>query len=359
MGASLLPVDELTEADLRAWRELAEESVEPNPFFHPAFALSVWRELAPSGVSLLIAHEGSDWRACLPVERRRGWHRLPLRGLVTWRHLYCFLGTPLARADGLDAAMFELIGAGARHSGGFLGLDLIAAGGPVSEALDSAAGERRLKRVTLNRFERAALNRRDQGPYLALSAKHRRNFERLRRRLEDELGGPLKLRDRTADPDAWQEFLDVEASGWKGGEGTGTAMGATGHSQLFTTVCRELSAAGMLQLVAAEAAGRTVAMLCSLLGGDTVFTFKIAVAADLLEYSPGVQIEILYLDRFHHDGSLHHADSCAAPGHAMIDRLWPDRREIEVIALARPGFRSLVTTPILQGAAWASSKLRR
>jgi CelD/BcsL family acetyltransferase involved in cellulose biosynthesis len=359
VGASLLPIDELTAGDLDAWRELAEGAAEPNPFFHPAFAIPMAKALGPPGLSLLVVSDESGWRACLPVERKRGWHRVPLRGLVCWRHPYCFLGTPLARAEGLDAAISELVAEGMRHAGGFLGLDLVGTGGPVSAALEGAVAEQGLRSVVLERFERAALTRREDGSYLALSAKHRRNFERLRRRLEDDLGGTLELRDRTSDPKSLREFLDVEASGWKGGEGTGTALDTIGHGDLFVEAFSALEGRGMVQMVAAEAAGRTVAMLCSLIDGGTVFTFKIAAAADLLAFSPGVQIEILYLDRFHADQRLTRADSCAAPGHAMIDRLWPDRREIEIRAVAQGGFRGLGAASILHGADWARSKLKR
>src|SRR4051794_12675657 len=140
VGASLLPIDQLTEADLAAWRDLAENAVEPNPFFHPDFALPVVEGLGASSVAVLAVREGSDWLACLPVERRRGWRRAPLRGLVAWNHLYCFLGTPLARGEGIEPAMTALLNEGVRRSGGFLGLDLLATDGPVNAALEGSLG---------------------------------------------------------------------------------------------------------------------------------------------------------------------------------------------------------------------------
>jgi CelD/BcsL family acetyltransferase involved in cellulose biosynthesis len=352
VGASLLPIDELTEADVAAWRELADAAVEPNPFFHPDFLMTVAAGLGISDVSLLTVRDGSEWLACLPVERKRGWHRVPVGGLVTWNHLYCFLGTPLVRGDGLDTALAELLQEGLRHAGGFLGLDLIAVDGPVNSALERAAEELGLKPVELDRFERATLARRDDGDYLALSAKHRRNFERLRRHLERDLDGELVLQDRSEGEAARQEFLRLEASGWKGEGGTGTAFAPVGHGELFLRICEGMADREMLQLVSAEIDGRSVAMLCNFIAGDTVFTFKIGADEDLAKYSPGIQLSILFLGFFHSMPALKRADSCAEPTNTMINRLWPDRRELGIRAIPAPNVKGVMARPALKGMAW-------
>jgi CelD/BcsL family acetyltransferase involved in cellulose biosynthesis len=358
VGTSLLPIDRLTDGDIAAWRELAEAAVEPNPFFHPDFALTVAEELGASGISVLAVRDGEDWLACLPVERMRGWHRVPVRGLVTWNHLYCFLGTPLARADGLDAAMGELLEEGVRHAGPFLGLDLIATDGPVNAALDRSAATLGLKPVDLDHFERATLTRREDGDYLALSAKHRRNFERLRRHLEGDLGGELSLHDHSEGSAAREEFLRLEASGWKGQGGTGTAFSPIGHGELFLRICERMAERGMLQLVSAEIDGRSVAMLCNFISGDTAFTFKIGADADLAKYSPGIQLSILYLSYFHSLPELRRADSCAEPSNEMINRLWPDRRRLGIHAIPAPNVKGVLARPALKGMSWLRRRRR-
>lgn len=355
VSAELRDPYELSKSEIDAWRELSEAALEPNPFHDPDFVLPAAQELRPRNLGVLAVRDDSDWLCCLPVVRTRGWRRIPLKGLVTWKNLYCFLGTPLVRA-GSEEGLGPLLEEGRRHGGSFLGLDLMSGDGPLRAALERAgAGPRPIE---LGGWERATLKRRPEQTYLALSAKHRRNFERLRRRLADDLEAPLELRDRSDDPSAWREFLDVEASGWKGGVGTGTALATIGHGDLFLEICRRLAPRGMMQLIAAEAGGRTAAMLCSLIAGGTAFTFKIASAAELLTYSPGVQIEILYLDHFHADAGLKAADSCAEPTNQMINRLWPDRRQIEILAIPRPGPAGRAAKPILQGGASITRKVR-
>jgi CelD/BcsL family acetyltransferase involved in cellulose biosynthesis len=357
MGGSLLSLGELSPSDVEAWRDLAEAAVEPNPFFHPDFVATMAHGLG-ADVGVIAVREGRDWVACLPVERRRGWRRVPARGLVAWRHLYCFLGTPLIREGTLDPAARDLLAEGRRRSDGFLGLDLLMTDGPVDGALERAIAELDLRAVELDRFERAALVRRPDSSYLALSPKHRRNFERLRRRLEEEQGDELVLRDRTGDASAREEFLRVEASGWKGEAGTGTAFLPMGHDELFLELCERMAQRGMLELVSAEVGGRVAAMLCNLVSGDTAFTFKIGAQHELADYSPGVQLLILYLDHFHGRSELRLADSCAEPGNAMINRLWPDRRHLCIRAIPGSAIKGALARPALGGIKWLRQRRR-
>jgi len=349
--ASLLPTDDLGERELEAWRELSQSAVVPNPYFDPDFALSMARALG-SGVALLVATEGPQWIGCLPVESTRRWRRLPLRGLVTWRHLYCFLGTPLLRSGAAERAMTEMIREARGGHDAFLGLDLLDVEGDAASAMEAAQEALGFRAVEVDTFERASVTRRAEPDYLALSPKHRRNFERLRRRLEGELDAELELRDRTSDPGAIGRFLEIEASGWKGARGTATAMGPIGHGDLLREVCERLDRRGMLELVSAECGETTVAMLCNLIAGDTSFTFKIAIEDGLNRYSPGVQLEILYLERFHADARLNRIDSCADWNNQMINRLWPDRRQLGIRAIPTGGWQGASARPMLEGLAW-------
>ena len=74
--------------------------------------------------------------------------------------------------------------------------------------------------------ERAMLERRPEDDYLSgMKTKRRRELDRQRRRLGEELGGegPAETVDRSEDPDAVADFLRLEAGGWKGREGTAMA----------------------------------------------------------------------------------------------------------------------------------------
>ncbi len=88
----------------------------------------------------------------MPVVRRRNWRGTPMRGTIGWTYLYCFLGTPLVRAEGIDAhAEAILAGAVATSRSTFLGLAQLGGDDPVGTALAGAASARAIKRTALRR----------------------------------------------------------------------------------------------------------------------------------------------------------------------------------------------------------------
>ncbi len=346
MSAELVPLAELEDRDLDAWRELARGAVEPNPFFDPDFVLPAARGLGEwDDVAVARVREGGAWAACLPVRRYRRWNRLPLATIATWRHIYCLLGTPLLAAGRsgaeLRAILAALRGAGAISAAA---LDWIPGDGPVATALAVEGDDGLL----FDEYSRATLERRPQNDYLEgrVKGKHRREFRRLARGLEDELGGELGLAERD-DEAAVEGFIALEASGWKGrGE---TALGADpGHADFFREISRAFAERGELELLFLEAGGRTAAARFSLLAGGVSFCFKVAYDESLKRFSPGRELELLLIDRFHERGELSAMDSCTAPGNELFNRLWPDRRTLVTRAYPAPGARGLLAAPVLR-----------
>lgn len=349
-GARRVPLSELKQDDLAAWRLLADAAVEPNPYFDPDFVLPCAAALG-ADPSLLITEDEQGWTGCLPVVTRRGWRRVPASGLVSWRHLYCFLCVPLLRADAAAAAMHALLSLGIDHGeGSFFGLDHMLEEGPAAVAVESALEALGSTPVVAGRFSRAALRRHPGGIDLAMSRKHRREVNRMQRRLSEELGAEVTLEDRSSDPAAYDEFLHIEQSGWKGAEGT--AMASMGHGDLFREICTRFADRGALQLLLLGAGGRWVAGLCNLLARDVGFSFKIAYDESYARYSPGIQLEAEHARLFSENPGLRLVDSCAEPSQRMINRLWPDRRDLSIIAIPASGPRGWVVRPLLQGFAW-------
>ena len=194
-SARRIPLDDVGPADLDSWRALAAAAVEPNPFFEPAFVMAMAQHLPAAGASLLVAEDAGAWLACMPVLPWRVGRVVPL--LRTWRHPYCFLGSPLLDATSVDAAAGALLDGLARNApGGRVGIDLLTEDGPAAAAIHAAARERRLVVLRELHTERAFLERRPEDDYLAGMRSHRRReLNRLGRRLAAELDGEL-VRDR-------------------------------------------------------------------------------------------------------------------------------------------------------------------
>jgi len=332
---------DVTPGDIESWMDLVRRAVEPNPFFEPAFLLALIRHLPDQGAALLVVEDAGAWLACLPVLRWRLGRAVPV--LRTWRHDYCFLGTPLLdTANAAQAAGALLDGARKRAPGSRVGIDLLTEDGPAAVAIHRAARDRRFTVLRERRHERAFLARRPEDDYLAGMRSHRRReLNRLGRRLAAELDGELSVTDRAGDEAAVDTFLELEKSGWKGREAT--AMGSEPeHEAFFRDLCRTFAGQSRLQLLALSVEDRTVAMKCNLTAGDGAFCFKIAHDERLGNFSPGVQLERENVKVFHDQRHEQWQDSCADPENEMINRLWPDRRELSNTVYAPRGVQSFL-----------------
>lgn len=334
MRATVTALNDLTPAEIGAWGDLYARAAEPNPYLAPHFVTAAARGMDRSDVGVLVARSGRDWVGCLPVVRARTWRRVPLPSLTTWLHGYCLLGTPLLDgADLTESASALVAGARRDRSATFVALEWLPADGAVGEAFAEVFGGQRDERPYVSeRFERATLHRRPENDYLDLSAKKRKDLRRQRRALERDLGGEAVVRDRAGEAAAVEAFLKLEASGWKGREGT--AMGVIpGHDRFFRDVCASFAVDGRLELLSMEIEGRELAMQCNLLTDDALFCFKVAYDEDLSRHSVGVQLELEAVDAFHARKDVLWMDSCAAPDNELINRLWPDRRSLETVVL--------------------------
>jgi len=181
--------------------------------------------------------------------------------------------------------------------------------------------------VTCDAFDRPVLKRRAEPTYLeeTLSARRRKELRRLERRLAEQLGAPLRVVDRCDHAAVRDDFVRLEASGWKGRAGTAIAS-SDAHRRCFDETSAAFAEAGRLQLLALEGGGRTVAMQWNLLAADAIFCLKVAYDEELASCSPGTQLEVSAIEAFHRRADINWIDSCTTPDNELINRLWPDRR---------------------------------
>src|SRR3954452_8067275 len=192
--ARIHPLNTLTDGQMAAWRDLVAGAAEANPFFEPDCVLPAARHLPARDSALLVVEGPSGWAACMPVSPVR------LAGVAaalgTWRHPYCFLGTPLVDRDSLALGVAELV----RHPLRDKRLPLFVlqsmTEGPVISALRSSLTDQGLALPFESSHERAALLRREDGEYSdGMRAHHRREFKCLWRRLEESLDGPIEVEE--------------------------------------------------------------------------------------------------------------------------------------------------------------------
>jgi CelD/BcsL family acetyltransferase involved in cellulose biosynthesis len=323
----------LTAQDVGRWTKLARSSATPNPFYEPDFVLPALEHFADTELELLVVMDGAGvWVGLMPVVRRR---RFVSAALTGWDHPHCFLESPLLLRGSEESAAEAMLHE-ARREVGLIAFDRLPAEGPVASALASACDALGVKPIVWKRFERAALERRPDDDYVSstLCGKHFRDLRRKGRKLERELGD-IAFVDRAGDPHAVDDFLALEAAGWKGEEGTALAAGP--GAEFFRAICGTFAEAGRLQMLAMQAGDRTVAMQSALIAGGGLFCFKIAYDESLGRFSPGTQLMAQTASEFHRRKELKWVDSCSKPKSEPIERLWPDRRELTTILVPGAG----------------------
>jgi CelD/BcsL family acetyltransferase involved in cellulose biosynthesis len=354
-----VPAGGASEADLAAWSELAARAIEPNPFFEPEL-------LAPAaafygGIDLgLIESDDGRLLGALPLRRAHRWRRIPAACLSVWRHPDSYLGTPLLAPEAPVEALGALIDhARSTARAGLIAFEWLGTGGPVEAALREAASDRGLNPIEYETFERASLVKRLEPDYLKqkLSKGRARELRRLRRQLVEQLGAPLEVTDRTGDPQAVEDFLTAEAGGWKGTQGT-AFLGSPTYADFFRDVCSRFAANGRLQLLVLSGGGVDVAWKVNFVAGDAIFCFKIAYAEQWARFSPGVQLELDFVEIFHGTSSTW-SDSCAAPDNEMINRLWPDRRSLATLLVPTGGVRGAASRQSARTAMAVRRHIRR
>lgn len=359
---TVLPIAGLDRADRAAWASLESAAMEPNPFFGPDMATAAALHL-PLGRrdSVLLVRDGDELELALPLRRSRGYRHVPARTCRAWGHEHGYLDTPLVRGRdperAWDAALEHLKAQGTQ----WLSFERLAADGPVRASLDAAAGRRGAALTALFETERPMLRRRPAPTYLEgrLSAQRRKRLRRAGRNLEAALGGPLLAADRAPDDfdAALERFLALEASGWKGREGTAllsTSAGAAFFRRTMTAAGRT----GRAQIWELHAGDTVVAGLCAVVAGGGVFHLKTAYDEHHGHHSPGLQLEVAVVEAFHGDSALEWIDSCVSgTGESPSSLLYPDRRTMQSLIVSVGGAASrIAATALRRGLAWRASR---
>lgn len=342
------------------WDDLARASLEPNPLFEPAFALSLAqhgpKEAQPRFIAVREVSGG---------QRLIGMFALNCNGLRSWESPLVSLGSPLLRQGWAQEALDALLAWGRAQDTKAPGFfhTRIDARGPTARAILSHAVRNGLPVQEFDRGSRAAMIRDDAGFMPQAAGKRRKELGRLMRRLQEK--GEVSFASATTISqvrNAVEAFLALEGEGWKGD--SGTALVCNPALATFTrTAIRRMAGMSRCRVEFMKLDGRPIAAGLLLLSNDQAFFWKIAHDEAYGAYSPGAQLTIEIARKLAEDSSINLADSCAMPDHPMIDALWPGRREIidfyvgagdaksferaVQIELARRNLRRLVKTAFL------------
>ncbi|MCI4590365.1 GNAT family N-acetyltransferase [Sphingobium sp. BYY-5] len=342
MDMAAHPYPPSTDAPAR-WSTLAQEAAEANAFYAPDMLGAALDHLAADGtVRLIEAQSDNGLIGLLPMVVRHRHGRIPFNCVSNWMHDHCFFGAPIVRQGQELAAWHSFMAQidAAPWARGFLHLQGIDAAGANAAAIEALCVEQRRGWREIHRYDRAMLRSDlDADAYweTQVRSKKRKELRRLQKRLADLGAVEQRLLTDPAELAVWcSDFMTLEASGWKGREGTAIAC-KPADTAFFRAACAAACDAGRLHMLRIDLDGRAIAMLVNFRHGDGAFSFKIAIDEELGRFSPGVLIEIANLHAVQGDPTIGWMDSCAAVDHPMIDSLWAERRTIVQYRIALRG----------------------
>ena len=331
--AEIVPA-ETARQHIGAWLDLISRALEPNVFFEPAFVLCAAQHFAmarkPRFILVWQGRPGGRLIGLAPV-------LLPRRGLPgrasLWRHEQSSSAVPLLDRAAAAAAFTAMLGALAReapHVSALL-MPRLASQGETAGVLRGVAARSGRELRFYDAHQRAVFipqTRAADEAVAGLSAKKQKELRRQARRLAE--GGALSLVSARTPADvrrAAEEFLALEALGWKGRSGT-ALLADPGYAAFTRATLRSLAAEGKCRIDLLMRGDTPAAAAVVLTSGGRSFYWKTAYDETLKDFSPGVQLSIETTRLQGADSGVEMTDSGAIENHPMIDHLWRGRIEI-------------------------------
>ena len=346
------------------WESLCERALFDNVFAGPDIAAAA-DDLADS-IRVLLAWSGREehgrrlvgaWPVA--VERRR--QTWPLRALVSPVIPLAYLGSPVVDRDlvrQVFCAFLKTVRDGAAlpklaHVGD-LNAELL-------PGLQAAARELGIEVALLEKRSRACLRPSQRNSNDATTTRKGKKGKggsgaRLKRlsSLGDVHFGVATETSEVAE--AVEEFLHLEAAGWKGRRGTSLASHER-SAQFTRSALAGLAEHQAVEIHSLRLDGRPVAMGVVLLSGSSAFTWRTAYDEAYRKYSPGGLLLNDTTKRLLGEPSLSFVDSCNDGDTGFQAARWPDRHELaEVMVAFTPALGRVVRGLALKEVAYRRAK---
>jgi CelD/BcsL family acetyltransferase involved in cellulose biosynthesis len=334
-------VDSARLSDLRAaWTDLLARADAPNVFMDPEL-VRVAADVDPTvRHCALLAWQAMDGKRQLvgfwsfAVSRPRQ-SPLPVRVLNAPPCRYSYLATPVIDRSCLDEtldAMLDCIVADAQLPK-IMALDAMGAEGATYEALLRVLALRGSAPCIMEHSRRPKLQSALDGKaYLekALSGSTRKKLRQHRRRLAEK--GALTTviaSEPAAVRRAFEDFLALEASGWKGREGT-ALLNDRRDAALMRSAVGALAEVGCASVHSLNLDGKPVSMQLVGRAGAVAFTWKTAYDEAFQDFSPGTLLLEDYTAAFLADKTIDYVDSCSFDDRGFMSS-WTDRQAVSAL----------------------------
>jgi hypothetical protein len=328
------------------WESLAAESAQPNPFYEHWMLLPALAAFGAGALRCFAVWQDGVLAGLFPMRYEPRYRGLPVGVLTTWRHRNMMIGTPLLREKTAAQCLAAFL---AEVPAPLVEFELIPTDGAFYSALTEAAPPAGVAWFVRDAYARAVLAR-ERDPRSRFNSNMKNNLRRWEKGLR--AAGELKPVSLQPGDDVgrWAaDFMELEASGWKGK--AGTALSCRDDDRRFVAeVLPEAHRRGRLRISGLDLAGRALARHIMLGAGEGAFTFKIAYDEAYSSFAPGIVGEVENVRQFMETPGPRWLDSNTAPESKNYARVWKERRTVQTIALGlrATGRLALATLPFLR-----------
>lgn len=321
--------------------------MEANVFFAPRFLAPAMPRLEERQVRLAVIRDEDERRSRLrmlfPFSVEKPGFSVGPSIIRVWANPFGPLGTPLVDAEGAAETIDNLFEAMARPEAklpGVLVLPDLRLNGRFAQLARAVALGRELPLTVTSPYERPMLHSAEDGQSYLQNSLAKNHLREMRRqfRLLSELGPvsynvarqPEEIRLRM------EEFLALEASGWKGRK-----RSAMITDRLRAAFAREaitnLAEADQVRIHTLDLNGSAVASMVVFIMAGEAYTWKTAYDETYARFSPG-KLLMADLTEWHlDDANIERTDSCAVPDHPIMSRFWQEREAMGTLVI---GLRS-------------------
>lgn len=322
---------------------LADRALQPNPFMLPEFLGPAIEAMGPSSLRLATLTDLNDIRFFAPV-------LVHATRLTIWTSPYFPLGAPLIERETCEQVVESLLEQMRANGRRLLILPNMPLLGPAAECIRSVA-ERTGSTLAAERQARPIL--RGGGGVAAFDemvpAKRRRDLERQLRKLGEAGGVSHVTATSPSDVDAaFETFLALEASGWKGRRGTALQRGRAAR-RFATDAVAGLARKGAVRIDTLRVGEKPAAVLIRFEQSGLAIPWKIAYDESLAALSPGKQLMADATRRWLADGVTTRVDPVCEEDNPTVGLLWRHREPYGtlMVAVAKWSFEAHLRASLL------------
>ncbi len=322
---------------------LANRAIEPNIFSTGRFLAPAMPRLEDKTILMAVLRDEADnrhrARILMPYSIERPGFSLGAPIIRSWANPFGPLGTPLVDAENAAESIddfLEALGNKEARLPSVLVLPEVRLDGQATKLFRAIAMSKNLPVAQTSEYERPKLESLLDGEaYLsnAISAKHKHNLGRLWRKLEKKGNVTYNVARQPEDVRLrMEEFLLLEASGWKGRKRS--AMINDRYRAAFAReAINNLAETDNVRIHTIDLDGQAIASLIVFITGGEAYTWKTAYNEALSSYSPGTLLMAQVTEWHLDDANIMRTDSCATPDHPMMSRLWTERYHMGTVII--------------------------